>query len=120
MPRDAANKFFEDISAKKVGGRRVLFPNDSYPTPRDAAAYDIVQSTRGELEGAVDEHGRVGLYLAACIYYTFASDVERYHQTNCLYEVLVSGSSLILANGSYDAGQLSLEESGFLGMEMAS
>lgn len=119
IPEDRALALFDEARARPVSRGFALFPGESYPRHGDHPTRDGVQMTREEVEAACDEHGRLTLYLAACISYAFASDPKRYHQTSCLFEVHFTGGFITREPGEINEADLRLEESGFLGMDIA-
>lgn len=119
-PERRAKELFEERRNHPVSGGFTLFPGDSYPRNRDIQTNELVVLTPEEAVAAADNAGRLSLYLAACISYAFSADPAKYHQTSCLFQVEPTTGIFITADRrSIPETELRLQESGFLGMDLA-
>jgi hypothetical protein len=119
IPEDGARKRFEGVRGNPVSYGFTLFPGQAYPRARSPRIQLGIHLTKDEVDAASDGAGRMVLYVAACINYAFSSDPNTNHQTSCLFEVVQPAQFLTRASGSIPDTDLILEESGFLGMDIA-
>lgn len=118
VPEARASALFEKARRQPVSSGFALFPRQTYPRDGQTPVSQGLVLTKGEVDAATDDAGRMCLYLAAGINYAFASDPTNNHQTCCLFEVQSSGF-IARDRGSIPATDLRLDESGFLGMDIA-
>ena len=118
VPERRARQFFEEERRKPIYGGFALFPKERYPRPRDRRVLDGVHLTKEEADRATDNAGRMTLFLAACISYTFASDPKKLHQTSCLFEVTTKQPFIIRNGPRIPETDLGLEETGILSMDI--
>lgn len=120
VPEDKAKAFFAEQRGHVISGGFTLFPNESYPRGQDVPTSHGVHLTKDEIDAVTDEAGRMVLYLAACISYVVPSDPTAYHQTSCLFEARTPpGVSLRARDATVSIRGVTLEQSGFLGMDIA-
>lgn len=118
VPKERAEKLFAQKRANPVSDGFTLFPSQSYPKPGQIPVGQSLVLSAEKTTQAVDEAGRLSLYVAACINYSFATDSKTNHQTCCLFEV---GTPWDIKSGlKIPKDQLSLREfAGFGGMDVA-
>jgi hypothetical protein len=118
-PQQRAREHFNSVRSNPVSSGFTLFPGQAYPRDRDIPVHESVMLRPEETDTASDEVGRISLYLAACINYSFASDPDKNHQTSCMFEVRAPWP---IARGADDIPETQLgllEIAGFGGMDLA-
>lgn len=85
-PHEKALHLFNAWRQYSVYGGFPLFPKQAYPT-RDFLVRHATILSKEDADAATDGDGRMTLYLATCINYSFSSDPTRNHQTSCLFEI---------------------------------
>lgn len=119
VPQERATELFAGVREHPVSGGFTLFPGQSYPRDRDIPVHHSVHLTNEQAEAASDDAGRMSLFVAACINYVFSSDLNHHHQTSCLFEVRTPGFITHVGGTAIAETNLRLDESGFLGMDVA-
>jgi hypothetical protein len=123
VPKADAEAFFREVrdGFEAPGFTFTLFPDQTYPKNRNLTVHPSVELTKQEVHAATGGNpaAYMSLYLAACIDYSFPSDMGSRHQTSFILEVEKAGGPISPADGVISQASLTLRDTGVGGMDHA-